>query len=168
MKISFSKLLLFIMFATQTLIAAPLDQKMQKQQLESLLQAALPFGEMMLKNHGEFFPYGATMGVDEKITNVGGYTGDEHPKSVEVIKLLKDAYRRDGAAGKIMACALVYDVRVIPPGQTEKTDAVAVDLDHRDGMSVTMIYPYKIGSDKQVTFSQPYAQKGIAEIFPKK
>ena len=122
----------------------------------------------MLKNHGEFFPYGGTMGVDEKITNVGGYTGDEHPKSVDVIKLLKGAYRRDGETGKILACALVYDVRVIPPGQTEKADAIAVDLDHKDGTSVTMIYPYRIGADKQVTFSQPFAQKGTGEIFPKK
>jgi hypothetical protein len=136
--------------------------------IESLLKAVLPFGETMLKNHGEFFPYGGTMGVDEKITNVGGYTGDEHPKSVDVIKLLKGAYRRDGETGKILACALVYDVRVIPPGQTEKADAIAVDLDHKDGTSVTMIYPYRIGADKQVTFSQPFAQKGTGEIFPKK
>jgi hypothetical protein len=141
---------------------------MQKQQLESLLKVVLPFGEMMLKNHGEFYPYGATMDVDEKITNVGGYTGDEHPKFVEVIKLLKGAFRRDGATGKIVACALVYDTRFTPPGQTEKTDAMAVDLDHRDGMSVTMIYPYRIGPDKQAIFSPPFAQKGSAEIFPKK
>lgn len=67
-----------------------------------------------------------------------------------------------------MAGSLVYDVRVIPPGQSEKTDAIQIDLDHIDGMSVTMFYPYKIGSDKQVTFSQPFAQKGIGGIFPKK
>ena len=168
MKISFTKFLLFVMFVAQTLVAGPLDQKMQKQQLESLLKAAVPFGEQMLKNHGEFFPYGATMGIDEKITCVGGYTGDERQKSDEVIKLLKDSYRREGAAGKIMACALVFDVRIIPPGQSEKTDAIQVNLDHRDGMSVTMFYPYRIGSDKQVTFSQPFAQKGNEEIFPKK
>lgn len=47
-----------------------------------------------------------------------------------------------------MAGSLVYDVRVIPPGQSEKTDAIQIDLDHIDGMSVTMFYPYKIGSDK--------------------
>lgn len=168
MKITLSNLLLFVVFAAQTSIAAPLDQKMQKQQLETLLKAVLPFGETMLTNHGEFFPYGGTMSIDEKITSVAGYTGDEHPKSVEVIKLLKDGYRRDGAAGKILACALVYDVRITPPGQTEKTDAIQVDLDHRDGMSVTMFYPYRIGPDKQVAFSPPFAQKGNEEIFPKK
>jgi len=162
----FTKLLLFVMFAAQTLVATPLDQKMQKQQLEGLLKVVVPFAETMLKKHGEFYPYGGTMGVDEKITCVGGYTGNEHPKSDEVIKLLKDSYRSEGAAGKIMACALVYDVRVIPPGQTEKTDAIQVNLDHRDGMSVTMFYPYRIGSDKQVTFSPPFAQKGVGEIFP--
>lgn len=103
-----------------------------------------------------------------KITNVGGYTGDEHPKSTEVIDLLKKAYRRDGESGKIMACALVYDIRTIPPGQTEKTDAVAVDLNHRDGMSVVMVYPYKIGADKKVQFAAQFAVKGASDIFKSK
>jgi len=67
-----------------------------------------------------------------------------------------------------MACALVYDVRVIPPGATEKSDAVAIDLNHRDGMSVTMLYPYHIAPDKKVTFGQPFAWKGADDIFTRK
>jgi hypothetical protein len=144
------------------------DTEMQKAELEKLLQAALPFAEQMLTRHGEFYPYGATMEAQGQITNVGGYTGDEHPKSTEVIDLLKAAYRGLGETGKIMACALVYDVRTIPPGQTEKTEAVAVDLDHRDGMSVIMVYPYKIGADKKVQFATPFAMKGASEIFKAK
>jgi hypothetical protein len=61
------------LLGTSTSVAEPTNQKMQKEQLEDLLKAALPFAEMMLKKHGEFYPYGATMGVDGKITNVGGY-----------------------------------------------------------------------------------------------
>lgn len=93
LKIFFTKFLLLIAFVTKTLVAAPSDQKMQKQQLESLLKAILPFGEMVLKNHGEFIPYGGTIGIDGKIKDVAGYTGNEHPKSMEVIKLLKDSFR---------------------------------------------------------------------------
>jgi len=143
------------------------DQKMQKEQLEKLLASVLPFAQMMLEKSGEFYPYGATMSAEGQITDVGGYTGDEHPKSVEVINLLTGGFKASATVGKIMACALVVDVRVIPPGQVEKTDAISVRLDHRDGMSVIMFYPYQIGPDKKVLFGQPFAQKGPGEIFGK-
>lgn len=63
---------------------------------------------------------------------------------------------------------MVYDVRIVPPGKAEKSDAVAVDLDHRDGMSVTMYFPYHIGADKKVVFGELFASKGADEIFPRK
>ncbi len=160
--------MLVLLLGAGAAIAAEKDTNTQKAELEKLLDVALPFAPQMLTKHAEFYPYGATMDPKGKITNVGGYTGDEHPKSAEVIDLLKAAYRRDGEAGKIMACALVYDIRTIPPGQSEKTDAVAVDLDHRDGMSVTMVYPYKIGADKKVQFATAFAIKGAGDIFKSK
>jgi len=157
-----------VLFGASVVVAAPLDHATQKKQLEELLAATLPLAETMLTTHAEFFPYGATMGPDGKITSVGGYTGEEHPESAEVIALLKAVYRKEGATGKIMACALAYDVRCIPPGQTEKSDAVAVDLNHRDGMSIRMIYSYRIGADKKVVWGQLFANKGVDDIFPRK
>ena len=81
--------------------------------------------------------------------------------------LLKAAYAKDAASKKIMASALVYDVRTTPPGATEKSDAVAIDLDHRDGMSITMFFPYRIGADKKVSFGEAFATKGAGTIFPR-
>src|SRR6266567_4747931 len=133
MRMRLLKSILALFIGASAAAGAQKDTKTQKQELESLLDAALPFAKQMLTNHGEFYPYGATIDHKGQISNVGGYTGDEHPKSTELIDLLKAAYRRDGETDKIMACALVYDIRTIPPGQTQKTDAVAVDLDHRDG-----------------------------------
>ncbi len=64
-----------------------------------------------------------------------------------------------------MACAIVYDIRIVPPGQTQKSDAVEVNLDHRDGLSLIVIYPYNLGSDKKVQLAPPFATKGKSEIF---
>ena len=105
------------------------------------------------------------MDGEGKISATSGYTGTEHPASTELIKLLKAAFTHDAKAGKIMACALVYDVKTVPPGKTEKTDAIRVDLDHRDGMSLAVVYPYVIAPDKTVTLSEPYAMKGKGEVF---
>jgi len=165
MRVPFLKAILALFLGTSATLSVQKDAKTQKAELEKLLQVALPFAQQMLTNHGEFYPYGATMDPGGKVANTGGYTGEEHPKSIEVIELLKGAFRRQGEIGEIMACALVYDIRTIPPGQTAKTDAVAVDLDHRDGMSLIVVYPYAKGPDKRVQFGTPFAMKGKGEIF---
>lgn len=141
------------------------DSQSQKQELEQLLSAAMPFAEQMLKTNGEFYPYGSTMDSQGKISAAGGYTGTAHPKSTELIDLLKASFRHDAKAGKIVACALVYDIRTIPPGKTTKTDAIRVDLDHRDGMSLTVVYPYTIAPDKTFILGEPFAMKGQGEVF---
>jgi len=145
----------------------PLDEKAQKEQLGRLQDSVLPFAERMLKGAGEFYPFGGTMNAQGVITQVGGYTGSERPKFAEVIALLKEGFRKQAESRQIVASALVYDVRVIPPGSKEKTDAVAVSLDHRGGMSIIMLYPYRISADKQVSFGQPFAQKGSGDVFRK-
>ncbi|MDF7827067.1 hypothetical protein P4B35_23795 [Pontiellaceae bacterium B12227] len=161
------KLLAGILGASVVATATPFEREEQKAQLESLIDEALPFAEMMLKNHQEFYPFGVTMSPDKEIGNVGGWTGEEHPPSMDLINLLRKSYKKDGAEGKIMACALIYDIRTIPPKQTEKTDAVAIDLDHRDGMSITMVYPYKLNEEKIPVWGEPFAVAGKNLIFAK-
>jgi hypothetical protein len=119
----------------------------------------------MLTNYGEFIPFGATMKPDGKEAMVGGGTGEEHPKSRDVIDLLQQSYRAQGAEGKIICSALAYDIRVVAPGTSTKTDAVAIDLDHRDGMSVTVFYPYTISADKKVVIGESWATVGDNATF---
>jgi hypothetical protein len=132
-------LLAFFCFLAGTLLAQS-DQQSQKRDLEQLLSAAVPFAKQMLIKYGEFFPYSSSMNSDGKISAVGGYTGSERPKSTEVIDLLRAVFRREAEVGKIRACAVVYDIRTVPPGKTQKTDAIAVELDHRAGMSIVVVY----------------------------
>jgi hypothetical protein len=157
--------ILAILVGANTMAAGQKDESVQKQELEQLINATLPFAAQMLTKRGEFYPFGATMDPSNKITSVGGYNGSEHPKSTEIIDLLKGAFQRQAETNAIMACALVYDIRTIPPGQTQKTDAIEVDLEHRDGLSLIVVYPYKIGPDKNVELASPFATKGKGEIF---
>jgi hypothetical protein len=153
----------FLCFAIGTLFAQS-DKESQKRELEQLLSSVMPFAQQMLTNYGEFIPYGWAMNSDGKIAAVGGYTGDEHPKSKEIIEFLQGAFHRQAQDGTIRACALVYDIRTIPPGQAQKTDALAVNLDHRGGMSIVVIYPYSI-ENKKVTLGKSWAVKGEGKIF---
>lgn len=135
-----------------------------KQQCEQLMDSLLPFATKMLATHGEFFPFGGTIDANGKIGMTGGWTGEEHPPSSEVISLLHSAFLGGARKGDYIATALVYDVRVMPPGEQVKTDAIAIDVSHRDGISQTVIYPYKV-IEKKVLAGKPYAISNQHPVF---
>jgi hypothetical protein len=59
------------------------------------------------------------------------------------------------------------DIRVIPPDSNQKTDAVLVRLEHVDGLSIDVFFPYSIKSKGEVVYGKTFAQKGDAIIFKK-
>ena len=60
-----------------------------KAECEDVLNAVMPFAEEVLTKHREFFPFGGTMSTDGEIAHTGGWTGDEHPASAEVIRVTR-------------------------------------------------------------------------------
>jgi hypothetical protein len=95
-----------------------------------------PVAAEMVAKKGEFHPLGASLdaGLDAsgKLGSVAIPAADhDHPKSAQLIAALKSSFRGAATTHEIVASALVYDLRVTPPGRQEKTDAIAIDLDHR-------------------------------------
>lgn len=135
--------------------------------LNELLNALLPFAQQMLAEHGEFYPFGSTMTVEGEIVAQGASIGEEHPKSQPLIELLTEAYRQQALNGEIRAAGICYDVRTIPPGQTEKTDAVCLALEHQTGQSVSVFVPYKKGLFGKVKYGAIFAAAREPEFFTK-
>jgi len=138
-----------------------------KAESETLLNAALPFAEQMLQKHGEFFPYGSALKNNGEIASIAGYDGREQPPSSDVIRLLKQGFVQGAKSNNYKATALVYDVKVNLPSSDKKSDAIAVSLNHRENYSVIVFFPYQLKNGK-LTFSEVFAQKGEADIFPPK
>jgi hypothetical protein len=132
---------------------------------ESLLNAALPFAQKMLREHGEFYPYAVTLRADGTTAMVAGYDGREKPPSLDIIDLLKRGLRADAGAHKIIASAIVSDVLTTDSSTGLKTDAISVALDHRDHYSVVVLLRYKL-KNSSLEVAPPTAQKGAADIFP--
>jgi hypothetical protein len=129
------------------------------------MNALLPFGQQMLQKHGEFFPYGGTMTTAGEITSEAAYDGTEQPPSQKLIEMMTQAFRQKAAAGQIRAAGICYDVRTIPPGQTEKTDAICASLEHQSGQFVDVYLPYKKGWFGKIQFGQIFAAKRNAQFF---
>jgi hypothetical protein len=133
--------------------------------LDNLLNAMLPFGQEMLQKHGEFFPYGGTVTISGTTTSEAAYDGTEHPPSQKLIAMMTAAFRQKAAAGEIRAAGIFYDVRTIPPGQTEKTDAICASLEHQSGQFVDVYLPYKKDQLGGIHFGQIFATQRQPQFF---
>lgn len=112
-----------------------------KDDCEALMGSVLPFAEQMLRSHGEFLPFGGAIRSSGELVSVSGYDGKEQGPSRDLIRLIKDGFIDAANKGQFKATALVYDVRASLPSTGDKSDAIAVSLNHRDGYSVIVIFP---------------------------
>ena len=104
--------------------------------LDDLLNAALPFAQQLLGERGEFFPYGVVMASDGEVRMIAADTDQgDTPRSSDVLATLVRGVRGEREA--LRAVALVSDVRA------GETDAVRVELEHREGAAMAVLLPYK-------------------------
>lgn len=104
--------------------------------LDGLLNATLPFAQQMLAKNGEFYPFGAAVTAGGETRLVAADPGrGEHPASAEVLSSMLDGFRR--TRGDLRAVAICSDV------QLPDSDAVRVELEHRDGQAMAVLLPYK-------------------------
>jgi hypothetical protein len=139
----------------------------QKADAEKLIAAARNAAERMLHEFGEFHPYGYLMRPDGQIISVSSTTGQEHPPSRDLISILRSGYRAEAEAGKLLVSAVVYDCGVATPSAPRKKKAVAFEIEHRDGYSIEVFFPYTLNST-EVMFDPPIVQKGAKAIFRSK
>ena len=138
---------------------------MAHQDLDMLLQSLLPFAQQMINKHGEFFPFGATMDMNGQIAMASAYTESEQPPSQECSDLLLGGFKVQAKEGKIRACGIVYDVRTIPPGQSEKVDAICARLEHSCGEAVDVFLPYSKGWLGRIKYGEIFAGCGQKIVF---
>ena len=136
-----------------------------KADCEALMNSVLSFAEQMLTTHGEFIPFGGAMRPDGQLVSISGDDGNEHPKSDDIIAIMKEGFVAAAHKGEFKATAIVYDVHVKLSSNEEMSDAIAVSLNHRDGYSVVVLFPYKIDAGELI-LGTAFAQKGEADIFP--
>ncbi len=96
------------------------------------MNAVLPVAERMLRQYGEFYPYGGCMRLDGSITHIGATDADtDHPKSKAMVFVLKDSLREMASRGECKAVAVVFDVSIALPNASAKSDAIQVNIEHQ-------------------------------------
>jgi hypothetical protein len=127
--------------------------------LDGLVNATLPFAQQMLERHGEFFPFAAAVTSDGAVELLGTDPGtDYRPASTEALDQLVGGLR--DRVGSLRAAALVADVR------TGESDAVRVELEHRDGHAICVLLPYrKLRLRRGIDYGDLHATPGQHRIW---
>jgi len=119
----------------------------------------------MLKQHGEFYPFGALMRTDGTVTMDGATTGDEKPLWRELLDVLTQSYGKRANGDELRAAAVCADVRVPPPGSEAKMDAIQVGLEHANGEAVTVFLPYEKGWFGRIRYGNLFASTRKRQFF---
>jgi hypothetical protein len=139
-----------------------------KQESEKLMNSVLPVAQKMLRDFGEFYPYGGYMELDGAIVDVGVEDPDtDHPQSKDMIDALRSTFQERAQAKQCRAIAIVFDVALRSPGSDKKRDAIQISIEHRDDYAVEVFFPYEI-VNKEVIYGEIFAQKRKREIFVKR
>jgi len=125
------------------------------------MNAVRPFAEQMLRRHGQFYPYGGVMRTDGSIAHVGA---TNRARSATLIETLRQELRARIERAEVKAAAIVFDVRVTPPGAGHKSDAIEVLVQHRDSYCAEVFFPYRLKKG-DLGFGQVFAQSCATQIF---
>ena len=136
-----------------------------KEEVEQLMTEGLDFATKMLREHGEFYPFGLIKTAAGEIKHIGAKGESENPPSVELIALLRESYRQQAQAGNYAATAIFYDVRIAPPGEKIKSDAVQAELEHHGGYCANVFFPYSRNKIGVVVFGEIFATKREPTVF---
>jgi hypothetical protein len=133
--------------------------------LDELLNALLPFAKDQVAKRGSFLPFGATMTTGGEIRLAAADLGDAPADATAVIDLLVRGFQKDAAASAIRAAGTCVDVRVVPPGSSEKSDAICAQLEHATGHCADVFLPYKKGLLGRIKFGDLFAVAGSSRVF---
>jgi hypothetical protein len=134
----------------------------QEEQLHALFTYCMEFAELMLRDAGEFYPFGATTALDGQVRAVGGSDGTERPDARELFAMLGESFAVEAGAGSILGAALAANVDIPADYEAPYPDAVRVHLE-ASGFSRQVYVPYKLSfkglfrTSREVSFAEPFS-----------
>jgi hypothetical protein len=102
-----------------------------KTEMDKVLTAAIAFAEKMLEGQGAFYPYAVKLTEAGETEMVTAPAGSEDALTTLTETLV--AQRFELKVGAVVAAVHLQSI---------ESDAVRVDLEHRDGAALTLVRPY--------------------------
>jgi hypothetical protein len=113
--------------------------------------------KLLINQNGEFYPFGAEIDNQGKLTHIGHYDGDEFPLSQTKINELRKYFEKEIENMRIRAYAITFDCLAKRASTSEKTDAISIECYSSDNnQRITYYYPYKRVTADTLDFGEPW------------
>ncbi len=136
---------------------------MAHKQLDELLNFLESIARNNLEKYGEFYPIAASIDLNDKKTLNTVYDGDEHPKSADLILLLKAGFHQDINEKKVKAVGMCIDVKLVH--DDKKINALQFILEHESGESLNVYIPYTRSNSGELEYGEIFTEHKEREFF---
>lgn len=137
------------------------QHKPSPDEAEDLAHDTLAYAQKLLTEQGGFAPFGTLIQAAGDRSVIGSDEGDV----TEAIEGLRRAFRGEAQAGLIRASAVCFDIVTRPPGSSEDTDAICIEVESRDGFCRALIVPYHQPEGGEASYGEPIEAEKRPEIF---
>lgn len=132
-----------------------------KKRVEFLMNELLSFAKQMLREHGEFVPFGGYLKNSGEIVHVSVQPSDD--SSQEKVSSLVASFRNLASEGDTQAFGIAIDV-TLPNSDGTRGDAIEFLLEHKDGYRADVFFRYQV-SGGAVKITEITAQEGETHFF---
>ncbi len=134
---------------------------MSQRDIQSLIDHCHHMAEQLLiRQNGEFYPFGAQVNSSGELTHIAHYDGDEFPLSEVKIRELRKVFDHKLRSEGIRGFAITYDCLVRKEPTSEKTDAIAIEcFTTQESKTMTYYFPYQKVSDDRLEFGDAWGQE---------
>lgn len=129
--------------------------------IQAIIDYSIEFAEHMLNNGKEYYPFGAQIQNNGELVAVGFKDGEsDFPESQNLIGGLKSGFEKLFVDGQIKAYGLTYDVRVAINDSGDKSDAICIDITHRNSIEIPRYYfTYSWNENDELDFGRSFGME---------
>jgi hypothetical protein len=132
---------------------------------DELVTPLLGLAETMLQDTGGFRPFGARLAAGGQLALVDIAPTLAEPSSPLMVDALYATFRLAARTGTIRACAVCWDAVVPRAEGGGLMDAIAIDLEHRDGDPAVVVCGYQRERSGGILFEEPVTIAGRRHVF---
>jgi hypothetical protein len=139
---------------------------MSADDFEMLADRILAFAKQAIVEDGVLIPISAVVSPEGEVVPLRRIRPpDEKDTASSLVDEILGILRSIARDRKARAVAWCIDMRVVPPGTTEKTDALVVFRESANGEASVLVTPYHGAPGPATVFAGSYTQANQPQIF---
>ncbi|MFA6059620.1 MAG: hypothetical protein WC756_15545 [Taibaiella sp.] len=127
--------------------------------IDKLIEANKKMAKALLEEFAEFYPFAYSLNSLAEVRNIATMIDSETPSPLEVVKELEEVLAIAIKEYDIWAVSICLDVRIVPEGESEKSDALDIRINMANADPLEVFVPYMLNNG-EVTFSDEEVHSG--------